>query len=1782
MLPVTAMPKEVDTTIGVSGEIISFARIIEAEKTVSIGTSIDDLELPETVTAVVRTAVALEEDSEQDLGSKETVTTTTPTAVVLKAVTLQQDSISQETATTATRSEWEENIVEIPVTWTSQPGYDKNIKGEYVFRPAIEHYTISTDLPEITVTVDEVLPSAVVLGLGNLLTGNTYEIWVGGVQVSDLNKDNISGTGISGNISYDPATSTLTLDGATITAVYEKTIINFWNEEEEHQYGIYADIPNLKIVLMEENTISCPDASNKYSNGIYTTRKLEISGNGSLYVNTGRGSVSYGINSRGELTIKSGTITSISDADWSSFAIYGSIINISGGDVTARSSAVAAYSMLANSSYNISGGNITVTGRNGLGTNYISGTINISGGEITSNVNEKAIYGVLNFEGGMVIAAAGERALNGTFNLIKGIATASTNKDGSNVGPYDADHLENYKYLKIESAAITHVIKNTDTHTSYETLQEAVDAVEGGQTIQLLKDINLTTTVTIANNTHKSFTLDLNGKTLDGGSNPAITHSGTGELTIQGSGRVQNNGISISKGAIYNQNTGSIIISGATIQGNETGILNYTTGAINISYGTVSGNIGIFNNSRGYVNVSGGTVQSTGGNAIYTNEGGNITISGNAKITSTNPNTNDATIRLWFSNYFYPITLTVNGGTIENTAGGNAIIKQGNSSGELIANISIPNGKSALIKAGGHAMNFAPTFVRATVTASEDVSGTPVVTYNASDITNYKYIKFEPLPDTTATNFELTSKRIAPVTGGTPATSITDDEYTGTIAWSDNPTMFLGSRDYTATVTLTAKEGYTFSGVAENAFSYDGATSVTNTIGSDKTMTITIVFPQTMARTLQQVTITTPPTKTTYYYGENFDKSGMIVKASYDDGTIDENFTDYIVDQTEPLILSDNFITLTAEGTTIKITQAIAVIKKTPTTADLVYDLTAVDYDNTEKPVSVTAAPEKSLGAMTIKYNGSTTPPTNAGTYSIRVDIAESTQYNAATDLSLGNYTINKIDYTGTSTLSESILVDGKIGASITLPDIPEGANYGTPAAQGAVRMTDMSISGNTLIYTAPKSTVGQSGTMTIPVADATNYKDYNIVVTITYTAKAPQMIAYATTAITKIYGDTKFVNPLTQDDIKGTITYTSDDTSIATVNPSSGEVTIVSVGDGSVTITATAMETDTHAQATASYIVTISKKVLILKADDKNMIQGDELPNFTFTAIGLVNGDTVITLPTMSTTTNGATVGTFDITPSGGVVGNASSYDITYTEGTLTVAEGLFIATVTNGTGSGNYAEGAIVRVTANDRSGYTFTGWSGTDVTFADVAAKTTTFTMPAKAVTVAANYRQNSFDGGGSGSSGASSSVNSSSVIVTLPTADKPNDPTQGEIKVLGTADGQGNITVNITNKTVTDAFDKALSEAKKNGNEQNGITVVLRVDTARKTGSNVTVNLPKNVQDTIITKKIVNTIVVVENPDIRIGMDLATVQEINKQAKSDVNITAIRKENDKLTDEGKKAIGSRPVFELKVNYGSNKQVQSFGTGSVSVSIPYTLGANEKAENVQAVYVDGNGKAHWLVNSVYDSMEKVLGFTTNHFSIYGVGYKEDAPVFTDIANHWAKEDIEFVIKSGLFRGTSDTTFSPNAVTTRGMFITALGRLANVDVSSYNKSSFTDVKMDAYYMGYIEWASKNNIINGIGNGKFAPDQSITREQMAVIMQNYAKVMGFMLPQVHAENDFADERKINTYAKDAVKQIQMAGIMNGKSGNLFDPQGIATRAEASAVLRRFVEMMNSVDTMSY
>lgn len=434
-----------------------------------------------------------------------------------------------------------------------------------------------------------------------------------------------------------------------------------------------------------------------------------------------------------------------------------------------------------------------------------------------------------------------------------------------------------------------------------------------------------------------------------------------------------------------------------------------------------------------------------------------------------------------------------------------------------------------------------------------------------------------------------------------------------------------------------------------------------------------------------------------------------------------------------------------------------------------------------------------------------------------------------------------------------------------------------------------------------------------------------------------------------------------------------------------------------------------------------------------------------------------------------------------------------------------------------------------------------------------------------------------GGGSGSGGGGGSSGGDNTTVTTPpvTTQNPNPPTETVITVKPTVSDE-TLNATVSDKTLESAIDKAVNEAKKNGTQSNGVKVEIKLDTKNTTANNISVNLPKIKIDDLVKANVKE--ITISSEVVNISLNLETLKEMQKQIGVYVNVSAKKVENKTLSAAAKSIVGNRPVYDFAIKGTNGKKLTNFGKGKISVSIPYELDAKENPANIIAYYIDSTGKVQEMANSVYDPVAKTLSFVTDHFSKFAVGYKSENVKFTDTANHWAKDSIEFVAARGILSGTGNNKFSPNTSMTRGMFVTALGRLAEVNTKSYTKSNFTDVKADAYYMPYVGWSSKSGIIKGIGGGKFAPDQAITREQMAVIMANYAKAIGFPMPKVYTENIFADNAKIGSYAKTAVKEMQMAGILSGKNSNKFDPQGTATRAEVSAVLKRFVELVINTD----
>lgn len=718
------------------------------------------------------------------------------------------------------------------------------------------------------------------------------------------------------------------------------------------------------------------------------------------------------------------------------------------------------------------------------------------------------------------------------------------------------------------------------------------------------------------------------------------------------------------------------------------------------------------------------------------------------------------------------------------------------------------------------------------------------------------------------------------------------------------------------------------------------------------------------------------------------------------------------------------------------------------------------------------------------------------------------------TKAAYGNQSVSgsaKYGTTGSVDLSRYLAAGGSFG-TITTAD-SEKVLSGDPVMEG-----------NSLKFTFVNdaSKANKMATITVPVTGATNYESYTIIVTVTVNDKTTPVVTAPTAKTRLVYNGADQVLIDAGSATGGTLQY-----SLASGSGYSTEIPKVK-NAGTYTVYYKVIGNDGYADVPENSVsVSVAKRAISVKAENKSMTANGTLPTFTVTYGNFASGDseaTVIeTKATAFCTADGTSTGSFPITVSGTTAlksGMDTNYEVgTPESGTLTVNPR------SSGGGGGSSSSG-----------GGSSSGGSG------------------------------------GSGGSSSGDSDDSDNNDNTNQPEDKPQAPVTGETKPIQ-PDKNGNAAVD--NSSVQSAIDKAKQDAKKNGTTENGIAVTVPItQAAGQTSFNVTIKaqtldlmVKENVrQFTVATDHLVS---------VNIGPD--TLKQLDSVSAGGDIILRADKVDALRSTEAKAAIGTRPAYDLSLVYlsgGKETPIANLNGHTISVRLPYTPAKGEQTGNLYAVYVDDAGKVEWITKSSYDASQKAVVFETGHFSIYGIGYKNPAPAFTDITGHWAADNILFVASRGLLSGTSDTTFSPGIGMTRGMFVTALGRLAGINPDSYKTGKFTDVKADAYYAPYVNWAAQTGIVEGVTATTFAPDTNINREQMAVIMKNYAAKLGYDLPRTLKAVTFADNANISSWAKDAVRAMQQAGILAGKNGNKFDPKGTATRAEVATVLRRFVEIV--------
>ncbi|MBS6720936.1 MAG: S8 family serine peptidase [Peptoniphilus harei] len=254
-------------------------------------------------------------------------------------------------------------------------------------------------------------------------------------------------------------------------------------------------------------------------------------------------------------------------------------------------------------------------------------------------------------------------------------------------------------------------------------------------------------------------------------------------------------------------------------------------------------------------------------------------------------------------------------------------------------------------------------------------------------------------------------------------------------------------------------------------------------------------------------------------------------------------------------------------------------------------------------------------------------------------------------------------------------------------------------------------------------------------------------------------------------------------------------------------------------------------------------------------------------------------------------------------------------------------------------------------------------------------------------------------------------------------------------------------------------------------------------------------------------------------------------------SDITITASWKDikEEKPADENKKP--------SEDNYPDKKENESNNNSNKENNYP--LIKNRNHEKTSPVFTN---------NAINNSPRSI--FSTNNENTSG------------LENHWAKDAINYAVNKEYFKDIADlNNFMPDKNLTRAEFVTILGRVANVDISKYKNKVFSDLDKNKYYAPYVDWAYKNKIASGFGDGKFMPDKELSREEMCAFLSRFNKVNKLNNKVENINIDFKDEKDISSWAKDSVKEMVKLGLIKGMEDGRFAPKEKLTRAQIAQVV---------------
>ncbi len=358
-----------------------------------------------------------------------------------------------------------------------------------------------------------------------------------------------------------------------------------------------------------------------------------------------------------------------------------------------------------------------------------------------------------------------------------------------------------------------------------------------------------------------------------------------------------------------------------------------------------------------------------------------------------------------------------------------------------------------------------------------------------------------------------------------------------------------------------------------------------------------------------------------------------------------------------------------------------------------------------------------------------------------------------------------------------------------------------------------------------------------------------------------------------------------------------------------------------------------------------------------------------------------------------------------------------------------------------------------------------------------------------------------------------------------------------------DKNGEASAKVTDKELSNAIAQAKSDKAE---------VIVIIPEVKGEASKVSVELPKSGIGDIA--KQTGAALKVETEVGSLRLPGKALEDLGGRSGSKVTVTA-----EVLRDEDGEESG-RTRIEIKVD---DTIVDTLAGGIIAVVAAET----SRSGNVLVV-VNPDGSETIIRKSIVDG-RTVAGLVDGSCVVRVV---DNAKTFADTESHWAKDAVAFVSSHELFQGITETSFAPDAQMNRAMLAVVLYRLENA-AEDDGRTDFDDVPEGMWYTAAVSWASKADIVSGMGTG-FEPDGSVTREQLVVMLYRYAKMQGLSTSVSGDLSEFSDGAQTSDWARDAMSWAVGSGLISGRSATQLDPTGTATRAEVAAILQRLVEQM--------